>query len=195
LERVFSLNELDRHVCLWINGWPEWLSPFLTFFSIAMQYVVVKLFFAGLLIGMIARGGRARAAALLGFAAFLIANGLTDLLKHQFPMHRPFQHEALGSLIITRVGTAPSMGTASAHAANMAALATVTVLLLGRWGWPWIVIALVTGLSRVYVGAHFPSQVLMGWICGTAAGLICVGTYRLATRGYEPKSETDHAQE
>jgi undecaprenyl-diphosphatase len=176
------VNDTDRQLCLWINGWPDWLSPFLTFFSIAMQYIVVKLFFAALLIGMIVRGGRARAAAILALVACGIGNGLTDVLKHKFPMHRPFQPEALGVLIHTRVGTTPSMGTASAHAANMAALAIVTTLMLGRWGWPWIGVALLTGLSRVYVGAHFPSQVLLGWTCGSVGGLSCVFGYRLFTR-------------
>ena|SRR5579862_7836864 len=180
------MNDVDRHLCLWINGWPDWFSTVLTFFSIAMQYAVVKLFFAGLLIGMIIRGGRARTAAILAFIAFLIANGLTDVLKHAFPMHRPFQPGALGDLIHTRVGTANSMGTASAHAANMAALATVTTLLLGRWGWPWIAVAVITGISRVYVGAHFPSQVCLGWTCGIAGGLLCVFGYRLCVRRRNP---------
>lgn len=180
------MNILDRHLCLWINGWPDWFSPFLTFFSIAMEFIVVKLFFATLLIGMIVRSSRARAAALLAVLACAIGNGLTDILKHAFPMHRPFQPQALGDLIITRVGTANSMGTASAHAANMAALAIVTTMLLGRWGWPWIGVALLTGISRVYVGAHFPSQVVLGWSCGTVAGLLCITGYRLATRGGKP---------
>ena len=175
------MNDFDRHLCLWINGWPDWFSPFLTFFSIAMEFIVVKLFFAALLVGMIIRSPRARAAALLALLAFAIANGLTDVFKHLMPMHRPFQPQALGDLIRMRVGTSLRMGTASAHAANMAALATVTTMLLGRWGWPWIAIALITGISRVYVGAHFPSQVLLGWTCGTVAGVLCVTAYRLAT--------------
>lgn len=185
------MNDLDRHLCLWINGWPDWFSPFLTFFSIAMEYVQVKLFFAVLLIGMIVSSSRARVAALLAVLACGIGNGLTDILKHAFPMHRPFQPQALGELIVTRVGTANSMGTASAHAANMAALAMVTTMLLGRWGWPWIAIAVLTGFSRVYVGAHFPSQVLLGWTCGILAGLLCVGGYKFVTAG---KSKAPNAR-
>jgi undecaprenyl-diphosphatase len=176
------MNDTDRHLCLWINGWPDWFSPFLTFFSIAMQYIVVKLFFAALLIGMIIRGGRARVAGLLAVLACGVANGSTDILKHTVHMYRPPHFPEMASQMTLRVGFADSMGTASAHAANMAAVATVLTLLLGRWGWPWIAVALLTGFSRVYVGAHFPSQVLFGWTCGTVAGLLCVTAYRLSTR-------------
>ncbi|MHB8635019.1 MAG: phosphatase PAP2 family protein [Fimbriimonadaceae bacterium] len=183
------MNNFDRHLCLWINGWPDWLSPLLTFFSVAMNYLVVKLAFASAFVAMLIRSPRARAAALVAFLAFLIANGSTDLFKHHLPMHRPFQPEALGDLIIMRVGKSDSMGTASAHAANMASLATVMTLMLGRWGWPWIAVAVITGISRVYVGAHFPSQVLLGWTCGFAAGMLTVAAYKIVTRTRRASSD------
>ena len=39
------------------------------------------------------------------------------------------------------------------------------------------VLALLTGLSRIYVGAHYPSQVLLGWVCGALCALIAVYTW------------------
>jgi undecaprenyl-diphosphatase len=48
----------------------------------------------------------------------------------------------------------------SSHAVNMAALATVLTLSYRRWWWVWWSAALVVGLSRVYVGVHYPSDVL-----------------------------------
>jgi undecaprenyl-diphosphatase len=182
------VNSLDRQILLWVNSWPESFSPVLTFFSVAMNFLAVKLCFLALFIAMVWRGSRSRTAALLALPAVGIANGMTDLFKHLLPMHRPFQPEMLGSEVILRVGYSGSMGTASAHAANMAALAFVFTAFLGRWGWLWIGIALVTGMSRVYTGAHFPSQVLLGWTCGCAAGAICWGTFRFFTRS--PKETT-----
>lgn len=181
------MNDVDRHLCLWINGWPEWLSPFLTFFSDALHYVIVKVFFGAVLIAMLWRGPKSRVAAVFALLALGLANGMTDVFKHLLPMHRPFQLPPLDHLLTMRVGTSPSMGTASAHSANMAALATVTTLLLGRWGWPWIAVALLTGISRVYVGAHFPSQVLLGWLCGVTSGVICVSALRLYGRRHDAK--------
>jgi undecaprenyl-diphosphatase len=184
------MNDIDRHVSLWINGWPDSWSPFLTFFSIAREYWIVNVFFGVTIIGMLIRSPRSRAAILLALLALAMANGMTDLFKHGLPTHRPFQPEALGGLIHLRVGGTGSAGTASAHAANMVAIATVLTLQLGRWGWPWIGIALLTAVSRIYVGAHFTSQVLLGLVCGVTAGFTCVYAYRaMAKRKENPKKE------
>ena len=98
--------------------------------------------------------------------------------------------------VIVRTGRSDSMGTASAHSANMAAVATVMTGLLGwRWGAPWIMAALLTGYSRVFNGVHWPSQVTLGWIVGTLVGLATVWVYRrvLAARGV--KNEEDGQSE
>ncbi len=182
------MNDLDRRICLWINHWPEGLTPVMRFFSEGTSVWYVKLFALVAVISMVIRNGKTRAAALLSILAVVIANGMTDLLKHGFPMHRPYQPEALGTQIILRLGGNSSFGTASAHAANMTAVATVLTLLLGRWGWPWIGVAVITGLSRIYLGEHFPSQVLLGATCGLVGGFVCVFGYR-AVAGKVSKSE------
>ena len=158
----------DRVLLRWINGWPESFSPFLTAFSVASDWKGFRIAMVLILVLLIAlRHGRT---ALLSLLAFPIADGLCNLAKHAIPMPRPFQEI---SNVTLRVGFSPSMGTASSHAANMAAVATVMTLGLGiRWGAPWIVVAILVGVSRVYVGAHYPSQVLFGWTIGIIVGFL-----------------------
>ena len=43
---------------------------------------------------------------------------------------------------------------------------------LHRWGWVAIVLALMIGLSRVYLGLHYPSDVIVGLLLGVAGALI-----------------------
>lgn len=172
-----------------VNGWPEWLSPFMVWFSTAVDGFGFKLFLLAYVLAMVIRGGKARPAALLSLVAFPIANFITDLFKKGLPAHRPFQVIAD---VIVRTGKSDSMGTVSAHAANMAAVATVMTLVLGwRWGAVWIVAATLTGVSRVYNGVHWPSQVLLGWTIGILSGVVTVWVYRRVVAARERKNGND----
>jgi undecaprenyl-diphosphatase len=159
-----------------INHWPEWMAPTMRFFSTATDYIEFKLFLLLLVIGMMVYRPLTRKTAVEALIAFPIANGITDLFKHNLPMPRPFQEL---SDVIVRLGTTDSAGTASAHSANMAAVAFVFTYHLKWAGTPWILVALLTGLSRIYTGMHYPYQVLLGWSSGILAGFLVCKTWEL----------------
>jgi undecaprenyl-diphosphatase len=177
---MHAMNAPDRAIFYFINRWPDALDPVMRFFSLAISHWPLRVALAVLALAMIVRGARARATAIQALIAWPIANGLTDLLKNSLCWPRPYAQltDVLHRTTQTTVATASAhtdWGTASAHAANMAAIATVWTACLGwRWGSIWIGIAIVTGLSRIYLGMHYPSEVLLGWFCGIAAGLLVV---------------------
>lgn len=172
------MGGVDRSIFRAINGWPDALDPGLTSFSVANAWPGFKLAMLAIVILLfVLKRGRT---ALLALIAFPITDGLCNLLKHLLPMNRPFQ---ILEGVAMRVGKSGSMGTASSHAGNLAAVATVMTLTLGwRWGLPWIVVAFLTGLSRIYVGAHFPSQVLLGWAVGIVVGFTVERLARLVSK-------------
>ncbi len=163
-------TKLNLKVFRWINGWPEAAAPFWRFFSEAVNQLWFKIAILVLLVSMVAAGKGPRMTALLALISVGLANFCTDLWKNFMPDPRPFNE--IGDVLM-RAGRTPHAGTASAHAANMMAVATVFLVRSKWWGAPWLVAAILTGISRIYVGVHYPYQVLLGWGTGaTVAGLV-----------------------
>lgn len=168
------MRDWDRSLFAWINHWSDKYAGLYLFFSEAIKQPGVRIVLALFLVALIAAKGKWRRAALLSLVAWPLANSATDVLKYAFKGIRPSVDFPAA---VVRVHHLTSYGTASAHAANMAAIAFVMTACLGWWGAPWILIALFTGLARIYVGVHYPSQVLLGWVVGTFCGFIVVYTW------------------
>lgn len=184
------LGAWDVAVFRWINA--GWSSPgaddFFRFFSAALQLpAVIALMALALMVHLMA-GGKFRRGAALAMVAWPVANALCDVFKGLVAAARPcvelasvrLIHEYDGSLLYL-----DSSGTVSAHSATMAAIATIMALETKWWGTPWILVAVLTGISRIYTGAHYPSQVLLGWAVGMLCGYVVSRTWRAyrANRG------------
>ncbi len=114
-----------------------------------------------------------RREALLGGPVLGAAVGLTDFLGGQlkwvFERVRPCR--ALTDAVkIEPSGCGGLFSFPSNHAANTAALAAFLQILYPKSGWiTWPIVAFV-GFSRVFIGAHYVTDVLGGWILGGMIG-------------------------
>lgn len=114
-----------------------------------------------------------RREALLGGPVLGAAVGLTDFLGGQlkwvFERVRPCR--ALTEAVkIEPSGCGGLFSFPSNHAANTAALAVFLQVLYPKSGWiTWPIVTFV-GFSRVFIGAHYVTDVLAGWMLGGVVG-------------------------
>jgi undecaprenyl-diphosphatase len=109
-----------------------------------------------------------------GMAIFLTM-GAGSLLKLFFRRERPFTEYVTNMLFSTF--SFPSGHTLGTTIAYGSAAYILSKLLPFPWGVAVIVVAILiivgVGLSRIYLGAHHPSDVIAGWLVG-AVGLCIV---------------------
>ncbi len=120
------------------------------------------------------------------FAAVLVI--LSDqgsvLVKNTFERLRPCKDESLSFLVHTvRNRCGGLYGFVSSHAANTMALFTY-ILLITRNSNKWVTYTtgcwvLLIGYCRVYLGVHFPADIIGGWMIGIIAAGITYMIYRL----------------
>jgi undecaprenyl-diphosphatase len=106
-----------------------------------------------------------------------LENCFNDNIKYQFKRLRP-THDVRYSEKIHLINNykGGTYGFYSAHASNSAAVYVLSVMLIRRSRYKYLLIVypLLTGISRMYLGVHFLSDVLVGWIMG---GIIAFGVY------------------
>jgi undecaprenyl-diphosphatase len=115
--------------------------------------------------------GRRRRAAVRGLVALAIASGVANgPAKVVFRRNRPATH---GVPIVRRLRRElTTFSFPSGHSASAAAFATAVALDAPGAAVPVALLAGTVAFSRVYVGAHYPSDVVAGVLLGAAAGVV-----------------------
>jgi undecaprenyl-diphosphatase len=130
---------------------------------------------------LIAGSAHARWAAILSSAALLLAEGLINwLLKPIIRRDRPYKHPGLSRLLVAAPGP---HSWPSAHAGSSAAAAAMLSFLYPLWSPLFVAVALLIAYSRVYVGVHYPLDVLAGVVVGILAALAVLVIAVLAVPG------------
>lgn len=118
------------------------------------------------------------------FCSIVSAIGITGILKVLIGRSRPVLFDALGKTFF-EPGTFNSVFNSmpSGHTAVSFAGLVMIGMLFPRTKWLTWTMAIIIGLSRIYVGAHWPSDVVLGAFVGMlCADLVKVGLRKLNTK-------------
>ncbi len=168
-----TLKEWDRELFIWLNSlgiehfdgfWifatqiESWLPLFIFFFAI----IFVKYGFKnGLVVSSFT------------ILTFIVTITFTNFVKDYVARLRPNNVEALSEVI--RILQKPTnFSFFSGHASSSFAVTTFVVLAIRKFT-KWIYLAflwpLIFILSRIYVGVHYPSDLFVGALVGTAIAI------------------------
>lgn len=170
-----QLLEFDKNLMLAINGchngFLDILMPFVTH-----RYTGIPIYLG---IAFLIFYKRNVKAALIIFGAVVVTFALCDslsvaLFKETVQRLRPCWNPETEHLVRMLEGKGGQYGFVSSHAANLFGLAVITSLLLNkRWYTVFIFSwAVVIGYSRIYVGKHYPLDIICGALFGALIGFI-----------------------
>lgn len=133
------------------------------------QFLAVVGIFILVLMVLVGHKHRIRAA-MEGACAGLLALGVNAIIGVIAFRSRPFVSHEQVHLLIEKSGLDKSFP--SDHTSIAFALATVLYLNNRRWGIVGYVLALFIGIGRIYVGVHYPTDILGGIVVGVVSGLL-----------------------
>lgn len=177
-ELLVFLNNLgsEKYDGLWlmITKQANWLPLF-----ILLLYVIFK------------KLGTKQTLYLLLFVAILLlfTDQICNLFKNGFQRLRPCNNPEINTKIRV-VKLSNSYSFFSGHAANSMAVATFLYLKFKKeYKHLWLLFLwpLVFAYSRIYLGLHFPGDIIAGYFFGSLFGFIIFKFYQLAQKEYFPE--------
>ncbi len=193
---MHTVLQWDTAIMHWINsGWSnsffDWLLP-----AMRNKYLWLPLYIfclAWILFNFSKR--QSLYAILFTILAVFAADTISSkLIKYAVQRPRPCQVSSLE--VVQRVSCGSGFSFPSSHATNHFCIAAFAITVfghyMGRWRHAWWVWAGMISISQIYVGLHYPIDIvagtLLGIIVGLSMGTICKHYMKQADRNVVQQS-------
>ena len=105
--------------------------------------------------------------------SLILSRGIiTEFIRFIFPRQRPFEVLGIQPLISHPAGGSLPSG----HAAFYFALALAVFYMSAsggrKWGWRFLIAALIMGIARIFVGVHWPLDIVVGAAVGLGSAFV-----------------------
>ena len=173
------LKELDRELLLYLNSFhTPFLDPIMFWVTKTLFWLPLYLFLLYLTVNYFKKDWWI---VIIGIAvAILLTDRITSgFMKPFFERLRPSREPSLQGLVhlvkdsAGKIYYGGKFGFASSHAANTFATAMFFWLVFRhRYRWMWVLFVWATAMTytRIYLGAHYPGDILVGLLIGLACG-------------------------
>jgi undecaprenyl-diphosphatase len=169
------IKTIDREILLAVNhSGHACLDEVMVLISQRLTWIPLYLLLA---VMMFKAGRKNFIYGLLAVAVLILLSDQTSvLIKNSVERYRPCHHAELKSKLNLPDGCGGLYGFPSSHAANTAAISVFLFLFFRQnrkiIGWVMTGYCLLVGFSRVYLGRHYVTDILSGWLLGAAIGLL-----------------------
>ncbi|CAI8361634.1 MAG: Lipid A 1-diphosphate synthase [Flavobacteriaceae bacterium] len=183
---LHSLRYWDQDLLVWLNNLGnEPYDAFWIFVTQIESWTPLFLFFIGVLLYYY-KGKKGLVLLLGGIITFLITLAITDFTKTYAARIRPNNIESLSSVI--RVLKNPtSYSFFSGHASSSFCIVVFLVLCIRKLN-PWVYLAFIWPLlfagSRIYIGVHYPSDIIVGALVGSLIAILGHGGAAYLSKKY-----------
>lgn len=162
---IQSLNHIDQACLFWINKTLsnpilDWVMPIMTNEKNWIILILIFLIYLGIFSGKRGKITLVLLVIALGLSDYIAASILKPYIGRIRPSH------TLTDAINLLVPKGGKWSMPSNHATNMFALAVVVGYFYSKWKWIVFSLATVIAFSRVYVGVHYPGDVIAGALLG-----------------------------
>ncbi len=167
-----QLIQLDKELFIFLNGLGS--EPFDAFWLIITKQLHWTPFFISVFYLLQRKIGWKNLGIIVLFIAVLITftDQITNLIKYQFQRLRPCNDEEISG-IIRIVKFSDTFSFFSGHAANSMATTTFVFFLIRKYykyTFLLFLFPMIFAYSRIYLGLHFPGDILVGYMFGATIG-------------------------